>query len=210
MIRRVAVVLSSLFVAFSILFVSLFRASSVNYSFHLEKDVKAQTDEKLGEKDIPYVLSYPGGILPDSPLWAIKALRDKIWLISSTNPSRKADLLLLLADKRLAASKILFERGKAEIAYSSLTKAEKYLTEAARLAHENSQKGIDTTGFYSRLSLSSLKHRQVMGEMVEMAPEDARPQIIKILGYPENVYNQTKDLLISRGLTPPESPFTGQ
>lgn len=204
------VVLSSLFVAFSILFASLFRVSSVNYSFHLERDVKAQTDEKLGKKEIPYVLSYPGGILPDSPLWVIKALRDKIWLISSTNPSKKADLLLLLADKRLAASKILFERGKAELAYSSLTKAEKYLDEAAKKAHENTQKGLDTTSFYSRLSLSSLKHRQVMGEMVEMFPEDARPQIIKILGYPENVYNQTKDSLISRGLTPPESPFTGQ
>jgi len=204
------VILSSLSLAFSILFTSLFRVSSVNYSFHLEREVKAETVEKVEKKEIAYALAHPGGILPDSPLWVIKAIRDKIWLISSTNPSKKADLLLLLADKRLAGSKILFERGKAEIAYSSLTKAEKYLDEAAKVAYENSQKGIDTSSFYSRLSLASLKHRQVMGEMVELAPEDARPQVIKILGYPENIYNQTKELLLSRGLTPPESPFAGQ
>jgi len=57
---------------------------------------------------------------------ALKAIRDKLWHVLTMDASKEAELSLLCSDKRLGMSKILFERGKPELAFSTLTKGEKY------------------------------------------------------------------------------------
>jgi hypothetical protein len=158
---------------------------------------------------INYTLPFPGRILPDHPLWTLKALRDKLWLMVTVNPSRRGELTLLFADKRLASSKILFEKDKPEIAFSTLSKGEKYLEQAASIEVENRKKGMDTKEFLTKLANSSLKHRQVINEILAIAPEDAKPEIIKIENYSRNVYKASRDALNSLGMSAPENPFNG-
>ena len=107
---------------------------------------------------------FPGRVLPDSPFWPIKALRDKVWLWITTNPSREAELKLLFADKRLAMSQLLFEKEDYEVGYSTLTKAEKYLEEAGFAEKEGRKSGMDTSEFLERLATAALYHYQVISE----------------------------------------------
>ena len=208
MFQKVVAILSALFLASAILFISVLRAASVNYAFSLPSEkTLGQSDTK--EININYTLPYPGRILPDHPLWPLKALRDKLWLLVTVNPSRKAELVLLFADKRLSSSKILFEREKPELAFSTLSKGEKYLEEAVSLEVKNRKKGFDTKEFLAKAANAALKHREVIGEILKVAPEDARPNIIKVENYARDAYKNSRDALNSLGLPVPENPFNG-
>jgi hypothetical protein len=209
MYKRILIVVSTLVFAFAILFTSVFRTASVKYVFSQETQIQ---EEGQGNEiaEIDYVLPYPGRISPDSPFWPIKALRDRLWLLLTSNPSRKAELKLLFADKRIAMSKALFEKDKSEIAFSTLTKAEKYLEEACTVEQENRQNGMDTSEFLTILSKASLKHRQVINEILTIAPEDARPGISRVQDYSKETYNRTRNALQGKGLPIVENPFESE
>lgn len=195
--------------AFFVLFVSVFRTAAVKYEFPSYKPNPTPFELVTPEDkvDIDYVLAYPGKVLPDSILWPIKAFRDKLWLLVNTNPTREAELNLLFADKRLASSKILFEKGKPELGLPTLTKAEKYLETASNLEKENRADGVDTTELLERLTKSSLMHFYVMEQILDMAPEEAKPVIVQTQNYPRKVYEDARNALLDKGRTPVESPF---
>lgn len=210
MLRRLAIVFSVLIFAFGILFTSALRTAAVKYEFSDVQETGTKTQTLvLGEEtvNIDYFLAYPGRVLPDSPLWPLKALRDRIWLWITTNPSRRAELNLLFADKRVAMSKILFEKGKSEVGYSTLTKAEKYLEEASIQERQNRENGIDTSEFLSRLAKASLKHAQIMEEIRKIAPDDAKPGIVQTGDYAKSTYEDARNALQEKGLPVPENPF---
>ncbi|RLC32963.1 hypothetical protein DRH13_00590 [Candidatus Woesebacteria bacterium] len=209
MYRRILLVASTLVFAFAILFTSVLRTASVKYVFSQETEIQEEGQENES-MEIDYVLPYPGRISPDNPLWPIKALRDKLWLMLTSNPDRKAELKLLFADKRLAMSKTLFERDKSEIAFSTLTKAEKYLEEACAIEEESRQKGTDTSEFLTTLSKASLKHRQIIDEILTIAPEDAKPGIRRVQDYSKEVYNKTRNALREKGVPIVENPFESE
>lgn len=208
MLRRIAYILSAFLVAFSILITSVLRTASIKYAFALPATPQP-TGTPLSEKpiNIDYYLAYPGSILPDSPFWFVKAARDKFWFFITTDSGKKADLALLFADKRLTAGKILFERNKPSLAFPTLTKGEKYLETAVELGKENTKKGMDTAPFWQRLANAALKHRQTIEEILKIAPEDAKPGIIRSEDYAKNAYKEARDALNSKGVTVPENPF---
>lgn len=212
MFKRIALILSTLCLAFFILFTSVLRASSVSYSFDSIEDNEevagiATEDNKIV---IDYALPYEGKILPDNTLWYLKALRDKLWLAVTSNTSKKAELLLLFSDKRLLSAKALFEKNKAEIAYTTLSKGEKYLEQANFLTQQNKAKGNDTTVFETRLANAALKHRQIVESLVLIAPENIKPNIISLRSYSINTYNSSRDSLLGKGIKPPVNPFPGE
>ncbi len=193
--------------AFGMLSVSFLKSASVEYAFSTPTPNPEASEEKIV---IEYQLPYPGNVTPDSPLWFVKAGRDKLWYNLSMNPSKKAELALLYADKRLVMSKTLFENEKPDLGFSTLSKGEKYL----ELALENEKlarsKGGDTSILLTKLGIASLKHREVIEEILTMSPEDARPEIVKISDYSKNVYKEVRDTLNSKGMPIPKSPFDGE
>ena len=209
MYRRILIVVSTLVFAFAILFTSVLRTASVKYIFSQETKIQEE-GQKNEVVEIDYVFPSPGRISPDSPFWPIKALRDRLWLLLTSNLSRKAELNLLFADKRIAMSKTLFEKGKSEIAFSTLTKAEKYLEEACIIEQKNRQKGTDTSEFLTILSKASLKHRQTIDEILVIAPEDARPGIGRVQDYSKETYNKARNALQGKGLPIVENPFESE
>lgn len=210
MIGRIALILSALILAFGILFTSVLKTATVRYSFSETVALEASGTKVLGEADeikIDYFLPYPGRILPDHPLWPLKALRDKLWLLVTTDIGRKVELKLLFADKRIVMSKILFEKNKAEIAFSTLERAEKYFQEASELEEVNRKEGMDTKESMDKLAKAALKHRQVMEEILLIAPEDAKPKIIATENIALTIYEKKRDAMLEAGMIPPESPF---
>lgn len=211
MIKKTLIVVGTLTFAFLLLFISILRTASVRYDFSdkvlAKENVPTKRDQRQDEV-IGHYYPYPGSVLPDSMLWPLKAFRDRLWLIVTTDDGKEAELYLLFADKRIAASKVLFERGDSEIGYTTLTKAEKYLELAVEKARDNTQNGMQTADFLQRLARASLKHYQTMEEILVIAPEDARPQIIYTQNYAKDAYESVKVLLMEKNVDPPPNPFS--
>lgn len=125
-----------LVLAFGILTTSVLKvsaqASSQNYQIAPLVGEEATEEGELVEeqKEVDYFLAYPG-VLPDHFLYPIKMIRDRIWLWLTMDPLKKAELLLLFADKRLGAGKVLVEGNKVDLGITTFSKAEKYLQRAA-------------------------------------------------------------------------------
>ena len=193
--------------AFSVLFLSILRTAAVRYEFG---DSPNTPTGKNVNSQVDYFLAYPGKVLPDSFLWPLKVLRDKIWFTITTDQGKKTDLLLLFADKRLASAKILFERGKPEIAFATLEKSQQYLLEAGGKETKNYQDGLDTSGFSIRYAKASLKHFEVMEQILITAPDDAKPKIIELQNIPKKEFEHARNDLLEKGLVPPNNPFNWQ
>ncbi|KKU10422.1 MAG: hypothetical protein UX13_C0012G0006 [Candidatus Woesebacteria bacterium GW2011_GWB1_45_5] len=207
MIRKILLSLASFVFAFAILSVSVLESASVSYVFATplpQNLLGAQVSE------VDYQVPYPGKISPDHFLWGFKAMRDKIQYMFTRNPLKKAELALLFSDKRLVLSKTLFENKKPDIALSTLTKAEKYLEIAVIDESVARSEGHDTLEFLTKLATASLKHRQTIAEILLLAPEDAKPDIVKTEDYPKNAFKAARDVLNSKGIVAPKDPFDGE
>lgn len=204
MLRKIVPIVVVLALAFGILGISLFTCAEAKYSFNVKNTNSLPTEKP---KAVDYFFPYTGRIQPDNSLWYFKAFRDKLWYGLTFNSGKKAELLLLFADKRLILARDLFIKGKPEIAFSTLTKAEKYLEEAYLKEEENRKGGQDTASFLVKLATAALKHREVIRGIIEIAPDDAKPEIFKVENYPKNIYKALRDTLNSKGVLAPENPF---
>ena len=107
-----------------------------------------------------YYLPYPG-ILPDSPFYWVKMARDRVQLWLTPSPLKKAEKLLLYADKRLGAGYSLVDGGKERLGVSTLTKAEKYLERAGE-KRERFGESEEEKIFEDKFLKARLKHEQVL------------------------------------------------
>ena len=110
---------------------------------------------------VEYYLPYPG-LLPDSPLYKLKALRDKIGLLLTWDEEQTAERELFLADKRINAAVALFEGGKEELAVTTATKAEKYLEAAINRAMTLKNSGKDVKSMLGVMAKAAAKHEELM------------------------------------------------
>jgi len=174
--------------AFGILTTSVLRASaqtsSENYQIDsLTKEEATEEGELTEEQEkVDYFLVYPG-VLPDHFLYPIKMVRDRIWLWLTMDPLKKAELLLLFADKRLGAGKVLIEGNKVDLGVTTFSKAEKYLQRAANQERVANQKDKDTMDFVKKLYNASLKHEEVLMDYQEKCineNSEARDDILEV------------------------------
>lgn len=192
-------IISTLIVAFSVLAVSILKCASVPRAF--SPMVLSENNVTTKEINIDYPLAYPGKIMPDNFLWYFKALRDKVWYYVTLNPSKKNELNLLFADKRLSMSLNLFKKNKPDLGLSTLTKAEKYLEKAVPLNAKSPE-------YLNKLVVASLKHREIIeNEILPISSEDLKPEVNKTINYSKETYKKTSDLLRSIGLSSPTNPF---
>ena len=211
MFRSVAINALVLVFAVVILLISVFSVGSPTYVFSQSSnlDGEAIVPDAQEQVDVIYELPYPGRVSPDHPLWPVKALRDKLTLIFTFALDKKSELNLLYADKRLIASKDLFEKDKPELGFTTLTKSQMYLETAYNLDKENREMGDKDTQLLRSIANASLKHRQVIEEIIAISPEDAKPKIVEVMDVSKMIYDDTKIALMSVGIDPPKSPFEG-
>lgn len=133
----------------------------------------ASTESAKAEAE--YMLPYPG-ILPDSPLYKLKAARDWVvnFLISDT--VRKSEFSLLQADKRLSAGVALFKKDKKELAEETISKSQNYFEQAITKAHDAKKQGRDVTRLKDTLARAVKKHKQIVAGLRKNAPSSLKPQ----------------------------------
>ncbi len=102
---------------------------NIKFTHDLQRMYEASQSALIKLVDNPYLLPYPG-VLPNHPFYWTKMVRDRVQLITTSDPTQKMRLLLLFADKRLAAGQLLIATGDEALGISTLTKAEKYLLQA--------------------------------------------------------------------------------
>jgi len=120
---------------------------------------------------VQYYLPYPG-ILPDSSLYKLKAIRDRLVLLMVTNPEAKAKKQLLYADKRIGAAEALIQGGKSVLGTSTATKAEKYLEQSVNQTLELRSNGRDVKSFLLTLSNATAKHLEILDQLKSQVTGD--------------------------------------
>jgi len=129
---------------------------------HDVEDIVEHADEATLK--VEYYLPYPG-VLPDSPLYKLKAVRDRVQLWLTFAPEEKARKELLFADKRINAAVFLVEGGKEALGVTTATKAEKYLESAANRIVGMAGEGRDVKSLLGTLVTASAKHLEILGDL---------------------------------------------
>lgn len=135
----------------------------------------------LSSERVVYNLPYPG-VLPDHPLYPVKAIRDKALDVFTREKIKKAELYLLLSDKRVAMVIVLAKKGKGALAVSTLSKAEKYFLKIPELLIQSKKEGVGASSeFVQHLKLSNTKHAEVAEDLLKDLPQGETESINQII-----------------------------
>ncbi|MEK7521549.1 MAG: DUF5667 domain-containing protein [Patescibacteria group bacterium] len=200
MLRRAIFATFVLLTALGVLFVSIYRATTIRFDF---SEPNNSATGEVFTSSVEYSLPYPG-ILPDHPLWIVKAARDGTILFTTVDSYKKAQKNLFLADSRLVMARELQENGKDELSVSTALKAQGYLAEALEWGKDADVRGYDSSGFYETLYKSSLVHREVLEEIMQNLPEEARPIVNQAVGQTTRITQDSVVLLQQKGKAIPQ------
>lgn len=128
---------------------------------------------------IEYQLPYPG-LLPDNPLYFIKAARDRIIDFLISDPLKKSEFYLLQADKRLQGGVYLADKEKFELSETTISKGENYFQDAITHIKRAKEQGMDITVSLGRMQTSSKKHSEVLKVLEKKAPNSLKDRYLKL------------------------------
>lgn len=142
------------------------------FTFFFSSVVLAQAQEEVtptssvsatptGTPTIEYALPYPG-LLPDNPLYFLKAARDRLIEFLITDPSKKSEFYLLSSDKRISTGRALIEKGKDKDGVLYISKSSNYMSQAITQADKARERGKLLEG---NILTSIKKHKEVIEEL---------------------------------------------
>lgn len=146
---------------------------------------------------VDYYLPYPG-LLPDSPVYKLKMVRDWVKLTFSFGDLKKSQTELLYADKRIGAAQVLLEGGKTRLAASTASKAEKYLESSVNRTVSLTQKGQDVKSMLLTLSKATAKHIEILQEMIVKTPGEDRIVLETVLKNTNSLAEITSQALVEK------------
>lgn len=114
---------------------------------------------------VSYELPYPG-ILPNNPLYFLKAVRDNLIGFFITDSLKKSEYDLLQADKRLGSAKALLDLGNVDLSITTLSKSGNYFDQAISKAEQAKREGENANDIFGKLILSSEKQQLVIKDMI--------------------------------------------
>jgi hypothetical protein len=153
---------------FLILFLSF---NSFSAQIYAQEENSVASSSSDSETNVKYELPYLG-ILPDNPLYFLRAIRDRIIDILISDPLKKAEFYLLQADKRLNAGIYLLNKGKDSLALSTVSKGENYFEQAIDKLKEARAQGQDAGAIQGNLKSALKKHKQELENLIKKADVD--------------------------------------
>jgi len=194
--KKIIFLIAVVVFAFWVLAVSVVRTvaiegQSASQNYKITVPTATQSVQK---QEIDYFLAYPG-ILPDHFLYPVKMIRDRIRLWLTVEPLKKAELMLLFADKRLGAGKVLIEGNKVDLGISTLSKAEKYLQRSLTQIETIQKKDEKTRLFWEKLTTAATKHEEILVSLKEKVGDSAKPALEESLNLVRQIQAQIKQAL---------------
>jgi hypothetical protein len=161
---------------FLLIILSLAFFINANYSYAKEQPISISTPSATVEYSLPYP-----GILPDNPLYFMKALRDKVVSFFISDPLKKAEFNLLMADVRLNAALYLFEKGESKygLAETTISKAENYFYNSLVMVNNAKQQGMRLNDIVPKLITAAQKHRQAIRDLQSKSPPLIRSRLFE-------------------------------
>lgn len=138
------------------------------YYFIFISNINGQNKKSSDSSTLSYSLAWPG-ILPDSKIYKLKVLRDKIIAKMIISPIKKIEFDLLMADKTIYASKLLIDKGEVILAKDTALKGENFFSilvndyNKAVSSHLKIPRDLDT-----RIDLAALKHQEVFNSIINL------------------------------------------
>ncbi len=135
----------------------------------------------FGQEKIVYNLPYPG-LLPDHPVYPIKAIRDRLVDFFTRDYIKKARLYLLYSDKRVNMALFLAKKGKNKLAVSSFSKGEKYFQKILPLLETSKKQGVSPpSDLIDNLKLSNAKHGELLDQLLKTLPQGQTEALAEVM-----------------------------
>ncbi len=134
--------------------------------------------EVLGDSTVnsdvlfPPVTAGPGYLLPDSPLYFLDKLSQKLKLAIAFSPERKAFIESQIVGERLAELRIMHARGNSQGVNIALSEIEKEATKMGQNLKDAAASGADITVLAKQLNDSLKNDRNILAAASQNAPED--------------------------------------
>lgn len=120
---------------------------------------------------VEYSLAWPG-ILPDSKIYKLKVLRNKIIYRIILNPVKKVEFDLLMADKTIYASKLLVDKGEIVLSKDTALKGENYYSMLVQDYNHALLKGRKIPSSLDRkITLAAIKHQEIFADLESKVSE---------------------------------------
>lgn len=145
------------------------------------------------EKAADYQLPYPG-ILPDNPLYPLKAFRDRVVDFLISDPLKKAEFNILQSDKHLNAGIYLLKKGKPDLAESTISKGENYFEKAMGNIREAKAAKMNTQNIAVKLSSSFAAHKKYLSKLKKDSSRDFKIKFTSLGKRVENFGEQVDSL----------------
>lgn len=127
---------------------------------------------------IDYTLPYPG-LLPDNPLYFLKAARDRLIEFLISDPEKKAEFYLLSSDKRLNTGYYLILKKKNDLGVLYISKSNNYMHMAIINAKNAAERGKATV---QNIKASLKKHEEVVLSLESKVDQKNKSKLADELG----------------------------
>ncbi|MFH1727345.1 MAG: DUF5667 domain-containing protein, partial [Pseudomonadota bacterium] len=117
------------------------------------------------------------GLTPDSPFYFLETITEEIGTFFTFGDLKKAERHVALATERLAETQAIAGKGKPELTEKTLERYEMQLQNSMARAEKAQAKGENTEKVMTRVGQATSKHLEVLVEIYEKVPEQAKPAI---------------------------------
>lgn len=155
------------------IFLFVFSVSAFAKGEVISPTVTASPTAVMKLQKVEYTLPYPG-MLPDNPLYFLKAGRDKLIEVLISNPLKKAEYYLLSSDKRLNTGYFLIIKDKDEKGVLYISKSNNYMHMAITNAQKAGEPGI---GVLKTISIAIKKHEEIVTELQKQVDKKYRTEL---------------------------------
>ena len=124
-----------------------------------------------------YTLPFPG-ILPDHPLYFLKAFRDQTMEIFTPDVVKKSNLNLLFSDKHIVMGQLLIDKKNYDLGIETISKGEKYLLASVIGLKKLKNKDSIPPGLLDKIKISGKKHKEIITNLADVISDE--PKNIKL------------------------------
>ena len=119
-----------------------------------------QAVDSAKHSTIDYPLPYPV-MLSDNKLFFLKKMRDRVMAFLISDPLKKSEFYLLLADKRLSMAQTFVKYNKFDFAKDSLLRAENFYEKAESNLWQAKQRNKNIDELKGRMLKAGAKHLEI-------------------------------------------------
>lgn len=128
------------------------------------------------------------GVLPDSPLYLVERLKEKINLTFTFDQKAKAEKLFAYAEERLAEAEALLTKQNPKAAGETLGRYESFLIRGQDALQKAEASGEQVSQLKELQTEAAIRQQAVLQNIYERIPEDGKAEVLKAMNTSHTVF----------------------